>query len=175
MAGTVRHLLDAIKFEHTVFALPFAYIAMVLAADGWPGGWTALWVTLAMVGGRTCAMASNRVIDRWIDARNPRTAGRHLPTGRLGVWELRALAAAGARRDSAGAERGSGQPVAAVVLTAPVGRDDAAGRSRRVRLAGGGGPARLRARACAAGRSVAPRRCVLQRQRLHRGDRAGGG
>jgi len=76
--------------------LPFAYIAMVLAADGWPGGWTALWVTLAMVGGRTCAMASNRVIDRWIDARNPRTAGRHLPTGRLGVWELRALAAAGA-------------------------------------------------------------------------------
>ena len=90
------YLVEAIKFEHTVFALPFAYIAMVLAADGWPGGWTALWVTLAMVGGRTCAMASNRVIDRWIDARNPRTAGRHLPTGRLGVWELRALAAAGA-------------------------------------------------------------------------------
>ncbi|TMQ24387.1 MAG: 4-hydroxybenzoate octaprenyltransferase [Candidatus Rokuibacteriota bacterium] len=90
------HLVEAIKFEHTIFALPFAYIAMVLAADGWPGGWTALWVTLAMVGGRTCAMASNRVIDRWIDARNPRTAGRHLPTGRLGVWELRALAAAGA-------------------------------------------------------------------------------
>ena len=90
------YLVEAIKFEHTVFALPFAYIAMVLAADGWPGGWTALWVTLAMVGGRTCAMASNRVIDRWIDARNPRTAGRHLATGRLGVWELRALAAAGA-------------------------------------------------------------------------------
>jgi 4-hydroxybenzoate polyprenyltransferase len=49
-----------------------------------------------MVGARTCAMASNRVIDRWIDARNPRTAGRHLPRGLLGVWELRLLAAAGA-------------------------------------------------------------------------------
>jgi len=89
-------LLEAIKFEHTVFALPFAYIAMVLAANGWPGWPTVLWVTLAMVGGRTCAMATNRVVDRRIDARNPRTAGRHLPTGRLGVAELRALAAAGA-------------------------------------------------------------------------------
>jgi 4-hydroxybenzoate polyprenyltransferase len=89
-------LLDAIKFEHTVFALPFAYIAMVLAAGGWPGAWATLWVTAAMAGARTCAMATNRVVDRWIDARNPRTATRHLPTGRLGVGELRALAAAGA-------------------------------------------------------------------------------
>jgi 4-hydroxybenzoate polyprenyltransferase len=90
------HLLDAVKFEHTVFALPFAYIAMLLAAGGWPGIWTVGWVTAAMVGARTCAMASNRVIDRWIDAQNPRTAGRHLPRGLLGVWELRMLAAAGA-------------------------------------------------------------------------------
>jgi 4-hydroxybenzoate polyprenyltransferase len=90
------HLLDAIKFEHTVFALPFAYIAMLLAAGGWPGAWTAGWVTAAMVGARTCAMATNRVVDRWIDACNPRTAGRHLPRGVLGVWELRLLAAAGA-------------------------------------------------------------------------------
>ncbi|HET7344059.1 MAG TPA: UbiA-like polyprenyltransferase [Methylomirabilota bacterium] len=89
-------MLDAIKFEHTVFALPFAYIAMVLAAGGWPGGWTVLWVTAAMAGARTCAMATNRVVDRWIDARNPRTAARHLPSGRLGVGELRALAAGGA-------------------------------------------------------------------------------
>ena len=89
-------MLDAIKFEHTVFALPFAYIAMVLAAAGWPGWWTVGWVTAAMVGGRTCAMAVNRVVDRLIDARNPRTAQRHLPTGTLRVWELRALAAAGA-------------------------------------------------------------------------------
>jgi len=89
-------VLDAIKFEHTVFALPFAYIAMVLAAGGWPGGRTLGWVTAAMVGARTCAMATNRVVDRLIDARNPRTAGRHLPTGALAVWELRLLAAAGA-------------------------------------------------------------------------------
>ena len=69
---------------------------MVLAAGGWPGGWTIGWVTAAMVGARTCAMATNRVVDRWIDADNPRTAGRHLPRGVLGVWELRLLAAAGA-------------------------------------------------------------------------------
>ncbi|HVG78322.1 MAG TPA: UbiA-like polyprenyltransferase [Patescibacteria group bacterium] len=94
--STTRHLLDAIKFEHTVFALPFAYIAMVLAAGGWPGWYAVVWVTAAMVGARTCAMATNRVVDRWIDARNPRTAGRHLPRGVLGVWQLRLLAAAGA-------------------------------------------------------------------------------
>jgi 4-hydroxybenzoate polyprenyltransferase len=69
---------------------------MVLAAGGWPGWWTVGWVTAAMAGGRTCAMASNRVIDRLIDARNPRTAGRHLPRGLLKSWELEALAAAGA-------------------------------------------------------------------------------
>jgi len=69
---------------------------MLLAAGGWPGAWAVGWVTAAMVGARTCAMAANRVVDRWIDARNPRTAGRHLPRGVLGVWELRLLAAAGA-------------------------------------------------------------------------------
>ena len=92
----MRHLLDAIKFEHTVFALPFAYIAMVLAAGGWPGWRTVGWVTAAMVGARTCAMATNRVVDRWIDAANPRTAARHLPRGLLQVGELRALAIGGA-------------------------------------------------------------------------------
>ena len=79
----VRHFLDAIKFEHTVFALPFAYVAMVLAADGWPGWRTLLWVTLAMAGARTLAMAVNRLADRFIDAANPRTARRHLPVGLL--------------------------------------------------------------------------------------------
>jgi 4-hydroxybenzoate polyprenyltransferase len=92
----LRRVLDAIKFEHTVFALPFAYIAMALAAGGWPGWWTVAWVTAAMVGGRTCAMAANRVIDRFIDARNPRTAGRHLPRGLLAVGEMKTLAIAGA-------------------------------------------------------------------------------
>jgi 4-hydroxybenzoate polyprenyltransferase len=94
--STFRHVLEAIKFEHTVFALPFAYIAMILAAGGWPGWWTAVWVTLAMGGARTCAMAANRVIDREIDARNPRTAGRHLPRGLLRASQLRWLAVAGA-------------------------------------------------------------------------------
>ena len=79
----VRHFLDAIKFEHTVFALPFAYVAMVLAADGWPGWRVLIWVTLAMVGARTLAMSVNRVADRFIDAANPRTARRHLPAGLL--------------------------------------------------------------------------------------------
>jgi 4-hydroxybenzoate polyprenyltransferase len=92
----VGYLLAAIKFEHTVFALPFAYIAMVLAAGGWPGWWTVGWVTAAMVGARTCAMAANRVIDRALDARNPRTAGRHLPRGLLSPTELTLLSAAGA-------------------------------------------------------------------------------
>ena len=81
--SALRHFLDAIKFEHTVFALPFAYVAMVLAARGWPGVHVLVWVTLAMVGGRTLAMSANRLVDRFIDARNPRTAGRHLPSGLL--------------------------------------------------------------------------------------------
>jgi 4-hydroxybenzoate polyprenyltransferase len=92
----LTHVANAIKLEHTVFALPFAYIAMVLAARGWPGTWTVLWVTAAMVGARTCAMATNRVVDRIIDAQNPRTAGRHLPRGILGAGEMKVLAAAGA-------------------------------------------------------------------------------
>jgi 4-hydroxybenzoate polyprenyltransferase len=69
---------------------------MVLAAGGWPGWWTLGWVTAAMVGARTCAMAVNRVVDRAIDARNPRTAGRHLPRGVLSATQMTAVAVAGA-------------------------------------------------------------------------------
>ncbi len=95
--GALRHFLDAIKFEHTVFALPFAYIAMVLAADGWPGWHVLVWVTLAMVGARTLAMSVNRLADRWIDAKNPRTRGRHLPAGLLSPVQVTlAAVAAGA-------------------------------------------------------------------------------
>ena len=83
--SAVRHFLDAIKAEHTVFALPFAYLGMVLAARGWPGLHAVLWITVAM--------AANRLIDRQIDARNPRTAGRHLPRGLLRPRDL-GLAAA---------------------------------------------------------------------------------
>jgi 4-hydroxybenzoate polyprenyltransferase len=81
--STFRNFLDAIKFEHTVFALPFAYVAMVLAADGLPGWRVVVWVTLAMTGARTLAMSVNRLADRLVDASNPRTAARHLPVGLL--------------------------------------------------------------------------------------------
>ncbi|MFN8474573.1 MAG: UbiA-like polyprenyltransferase [Anaerolineae bacterium] len=80
-----RTFLDMIKFEHTIFALPFAYLGMVLAAGGWPGFWPFFWITVAMVSARTVAMSANRVIDRHLDARNPRTANRALPQGRLSV------------------------------------------------------------------------------------------
>jgi 4-hydroxybenzoate polyprenyltransferase len=92
--NSVRHFLDAIKFEHTVFALPFAYVAMVLAANGWPDVRIVGWVTLAMVSGRTLAMAVNRLADRWFDARNPRTRGRHLPAGLLTPAQVKVAAAA---------------------------------------------------------------------------------
>ena len=91
----LKTYLSFVKFEHTLFALPFAYGGMLLAANGWPGLATFLWITLAMVGARTASMALNRVIDAEIDARNPRTRTREIPSGVLrkrdGVW----LAAAG--------------------------------------------------------------------------------
>lgn len=96
MASKLRYFFEAIKFEHTVFALPFAYIAMVLAAGGWPRWRIVIWVTLAMVGARTLAMSMNRLADRLLDAKNPRTAGRHLPRGLLTPWEVGGWAAASA-------------------------------------------------------------------------------
>jgi 4-hydroxybenzoate polyprenyltransferase len=75
--------LEMIKFEHTLFALPFAYLGMVLAAGGWPGWWKFVWITVAMAAARTAAMSLNRLIDRHIDARNPRTASRPIQTGRI--------------------------------------------------------------------------------------------
>lgn len=83
MLSRTRTFLEMIKFEHTVFALPFAYIGMVLAAGGWPG-WGKFWlITVAMAAARTAAMSLNRLIDFYIDARNPRTANRPLQAGRL--------------------------------------------------------------------------------------------
>jgi 4-hydroxybenzoate polyprenyltransferase len=81
----VRDFLELIKFEHTVFALPFAYLGMVLAAGGWPGWRTFLWITVAMAAARTVAMSLNRILDRDYDARNPRTARRPLVTGRISM------------------------------------------------------------------------------------------
>ncbi len=91
----VRTYLSFVKFEHTLFALPFAYAGMLLAARGWPGTATFAWITVAMVGARTAAMAVNRVADAAIDARNPRTAGREIPTGRLTRRDGVALALVG--------------------------------------------------------------------------------
>jgi 4-hydroxybenzoate polyprenyltransferase len=87
--------LDLVRFEHTLFALPFAYGGMLLAAGGWPGWPTFLLVTLAMVGARTMAMALNRLIDWRIDALNPRTQNRHLPRGLVKPWETLVLALLG--------------------------------------------------------------------------------
>jgi 4-hydroxybenzoate polyprenyltransferase len=80
--------LETVKFEHTVFALPFAYLALFLAADGFPSGADFAWITIAMVSARTFAMAANRLIDAEIDRRNPRTASRPLPTGRVSYAEV---------------------------------------------------------------------------------------
>ena len=77
-----------VKFSHTVFALPFALASMMLAARdqrGWPGWRVFVLVLAAMVSGRTCAMAFNRIVDRRFDALNPRTAGRHLPAGAISM------------------------------------------------------------------------------------------
>lgn len=83
-----RLFLSLVKFEHTVFALPFAYIGAFLAVGGVPGGADLLWITVAMVGARSLAMALNRLIDAGIDARNPRTAARELPRGALRSWQV---------------------------------------------------------------------------------------
>jgi 4-hydroxybenzoate polyprenyltransferase len=79
----LRTTLEMIKFSHTLFALPFALLAAVLAAGGWPPLATLGKILLAMIGARSAAMAHNRLADRKIDAANPRTAGRALPAGRL--------------------------------------------------------------------------------------------
>lgn len=81
MLHKLKVVLEMIKFEHTLFALPFALIGMVLAADGWPAGRVFGWILVAMVGARSAAMGFNRLVDRQIDAANPRTASRALPAG----------------------------------------------------------------------------------------------
>lgn len=94
----LRETAEMIKFQHTVFALPFAVISLVTASGaGWPAPRIWLWVIVAMVGARTAAMAFNRLVDQDIDAANPRTANRALPAGRLSrafVWTVTVAAAA---------------------------------------------------------------------------------
>jgi 4-hydroxybenzoate polyprenyltransferase len=76
-------MLEAIKVEHTLFALPFAFLGMLLAAEGLPPWRVVGWIAVAMVGARSAAMAFNRLADRHLDAANPRTAARALPAGEL--------------------------------------------------------------------------------------------
>jgi 4-hydroxybenzoate polyprenyltransferase len=92
----IRITLEMIKIEHTLFALPFAFLGAVLAANGLPSLKQILWITLAMIGARSTAMAFNRVADREYDALNPRTSTRALPTGLLSVgfaWGFIAISA----------------------------------------------------------------------------------
>src|SRR5437870_1598933 len=101
MFRTISKWASFVRLSHTLFALPFALAAMAVAARenrGWPG-WPKFGLILAaMVCARTCAMAFNRIVDRKFDALNPRTAGRHLPTGQIslpGAVALCVLSAAG--------------------------------------------------------------------------------
>src|SRR3954466_13805071 len=92
--GSASKYASFVKLSHTVFALPFALAAMVVAARenrGWPGWKTFLLILAAMVFARTCAMAFNRIVDRKFDKKNPRTNTRHLPAGTIslaGAWIL---------------------------------------------------------------------------------------
>ncbi|MDE3066668.1 MAG: putative 4-hydroxybenzoate polyprenyltransferase [Verrucomicrobiota bacterium] len=88
MFSSMRKWLSFVRFSHTVFALPFALAAMMVAArdhHGWPGWRKFLLILAAMVCARTCAMAFNRIVDRKFDGLNPRTAGRHLPSGTISL------------------------------------------------------------------------------------------
>jgi len=91
----VRRYLDLVKFEHTIFALPFAFVSLLVATGGRPPWRVLLWVVVAMVGARTAAMSFNRLVDRRLDAANPRTADRHLPAGTVSPAGAGALVAAG--------------------------------------------------------------------------------
>src|SRR5487761_2549291 len=88
MFSVIQKWASFVRFSHTVFALPFALAAMVVAARdqrGWPGWRTFGLILAAMVGARSCAMAFNRIVDRKFAALNPRTANRHLPSGQISL------------------------------------------------------------------------------------------
>lgn len=87
----VPRYLGTIRVWESLYALPFCFIGMVLAADGWPGWSVVIWITVALTGVRTLGMAANRFVHRKEDAVNPRTANRHLPRGLLQPWEVLGL------------------------------------------------------------------------------------
>ncbi|MBD5606541.1 MAG: 4-hydroxybenzoate octaprenyltransferase [Candidatus Eremiobacteraeota bacterium] len=94
-AAIVQIVLREIRVEHTLFALPFAYVGAVFAAHGAPSIHAFVWITLAVLGARTAAMATNRYVDREIDAQNPRTARRALANGALAPSVMLATAILG--------------------------------------------------------------------------------
>ena len=97
MIRKLRHFLELIRFSHTIFALPFALLAAVMAWQITPFRWQQLLgILLCMVTARSFAMAANRLADRRLDAENPRTAGRHLPADILSVTSVRLFSAASA-------------------------------------------------------------------------------
>jgi 4-hydroxybenzoate polyprenyltransferase len=105
VVGTIKLFLELVKFEHSIFALPYAYIGALYGAawlgepndwvttEGWPTLASLFWITLVMVGARSFAFVVNRAVDKEIDARNPRTAGRAVPAGLVKAWELWLFAA----------------------------------------------------------------------------------
>ena len=97
IARKLKIILDMIKFEHTIFALPFAIMSAFVASDGLPAWDKIGWILVAMVGARSCAIAFNRLADAKIDKANPRTAIRAIPTGKIGkkeVWVFTLVSAA---------------------------------------------------------------------------------
>lgn len=93
MLKKIQIILEMIKFEHTIFALPFAFTGALLAAKGLPTWGTLFWITLAMAGARSAAMGFNRWADRKIDAENPRTKTRALPLGLVTPLQVAVFAA----------------------------------------------------------------------------------
>ena len=88
---SLRDFLELVKFSHTIFALPFALAAMLVAQNGFPAWRIFGWILVAMIGARTAAMGFNRIVDREIDARNPRTRNREIPRGKVSVLQASAL------------------------------------------------------------------------------------
>ena len=95
ISGRLGSWASFIKLEHTLFSLPVMFAGALLAARGWPGTALAGWILVAGIGARTLAMALNRMIDRRIDAANPRPAGRELPAGVMTLAEALGIDAAG--------------------------------------------------------------------------------
>lgn len=90
---TLRKYARLTKIEHALFALPFSTASMLYAADGWPPAPVVGWILVALLAGRAFGMACNRIIDRRVDAKNPRTADRLLPRGELGIAQAKLFAA----------------------------------------------------------------------------------